>query len=88
VRVSQESLLRCNFRVAISNIKGNKDGSELNGAYHLLVYVADANLLRYKINSINKIKDALLDAAKEVGLEVNTDKTKYLVTRLKDKSII
>jgi hypothetical protein len=44
--------------------------------HQLLVY-ADVNLLVENINIINRKAKAILQAGKEVALEVNTDKTKY-----------
>jgi hypothetical protein len=37
----------------------------------------DVNLLGDKIDTIKKNMETLIDASKEVGLEVNTKKTKY-----------
>jgi hypothetical protein len=46
-------------------------------------------LLRDNSNNIKKNTEALTDASKEVGLEVNTEKTtsicRYLATRVKGK---
>jgi hypothetical protein len=54
-------------------------GLKLNGTYQLLVYADDGNLLGDNIDAIQKNMDTLNDASKEVGLEVNTEKTKYML---------
>jgi hypothetical protein len=53
-------------------------GLELNGTHQLLVYADDVNLLGDNINTINK-KQILIDASKEVGVEVNIEKTKCML---------
>jgi hypothetical protein len=44
----------------------------------LLVYAYDVSLWGRNRNIIKKNKGALLDTTEEVGLEVNTDITKYM----------
>jgi ribosomal protein S2 len=44
-----------------------------------MVYVDDVNLLSDNIDTIKENMDTLIDASKEVGLEVNTEKTKYIL---------
>jgi hypothetical protein len=51
----------------------------LNGTYQLLVYADGVNKLGWSIHTIRKNTDALLIASKEIGLEVNAEKTKYMV---------
>jgi hypothetical protein len=51
----------------------------LNGTHQLLAYADDVNLLGDNINIINKNTETLTDASKEVGLEVNVEKTKYML---------
>jgi len=55
------------------------DGWKLNGTHSLLVYADYVYFLGGNVHTIKKNAEALLVASKEIGLEVNADKTKYLV---------
>jgi aspartate carbamoyltransferase regulatory subunit len=50
----------------------------LNGTHQLLAY-ADDNTVGKNIDTVKKNTEALLDVSKEVGLEVNPDKIKYML---------
>jgi hypothetical protein len=54
-------------------------GLKLNGTHQLLAYADDVNLLGDSIHTIKKNTETLIDASKEVGLEINVDKTKYML---------
>jgi hypothetical protein len=54
-------------------------GLKLNGTCQLLVYADDVNLLGDNIDTIKKNTETVMGTNKEVGLEVNTQKTKYLL---------
>jgi hypothetical protein len=54
-------------------------GLKLNGTHQLLVYADDVNLLGDNVDTMKKNTEALIGASKEVGLEVNTEKTKYML---------
>jgi hypothetical protein len=63
---------------AIRKVQENQVGLKLNGAHQLLAYADDVNLLGYDIDTINKNTETLIDASKEVGIEVNVEKTEYM----------
>jgi hypothetical protein len=50
----------------------------MNGIHQLLAYSEDVNLLRDNIDTIRKNTETLIDASKEVGLEINIENTKYI----------
>jgi hypothetical protein len=54
-------------------------GLKLNGTYQLLTYANDVNLLGDNIHNIKKNRETLTDASKKVCLEINTEKTKYML---------
>jgi hypothetical protein len=64
---------------AIRKVQENQAGLKLDGTYQLLVYADDVNLLGDDIETIKKNTQTLIDASKEFGLEVNTEKTKYML---------
>jgi hypothetical protein len=67
------------FNFAIGKVQANQEGLKLNGKYQLLVYANYINILGESVHIINKNTEALLIASKEIGLEVNSEKTKYMV---------
>jgi hypothetical protein len=44
------------------------------GHFSSWLFVDDVNLLRYNIDTTNKNTETLIDASKEVGLEINVEK--------------
>jgi hypothetical protein len=64
---------------AIRRVQANQEDLKLNGTHQLLVYADDVNILGGSIHSIKKNTEDLVIASKAIGLEVNAEKTKYMV---------
>jgi hypothetical protein len=60
-------------------VQENQVGLKLNGTHQLLAYADDVNLLGDNIHTIEKKAETLIVASKEVGLEINVEKTKYML---------
>ena len=52
---------------------------KLNGTHQLLVYADDVNISGGSVHTVKENVEALVVASKEIELEVNADKTKYMV---------
>jgi hypothetical protein len=61
---------RCSITIAlecaIRKVQENQVGLKLNGTHQLLAYADDVNLLGDNIDSINKNRETLIDASKEL----------------------
>jgi hypothetical protein len=63
---------------AIRKVQKNQVGLKSNGTHQLLAYSEDVNLLGDNIDAIKKNTETLIDASKEVGLEINVEETMLL----------
>jgi hypothetical protein len=52
---------------------------KLNGTHQLLAYADDVILLGDNTETTKRNKETLIHASKELGLEVNMEKTKYML---------
>ncbi|KAJ4431814.1 hypothetical protein ANN_20419 [Periplaneta americana] len=72
---------------AIRKVQDNTEGLELNRLHQLLVYVDDVNMLGENPQTIRENTGLSLEASKEIGLEVNPEKTKYMIMS-RDENIV
>jgi hypothetical protein len=60
-------------------VQENQEGLKLIGKDQLLACADDVDIVGGHIDSIQKNTEALLDTSKKVGLEVNPEKSKYML---------
>jgi hypothetical protein len=75
------SPLNFNFvlEYTIRKVQETPVGLKLNGTHQLLAYADNVNLLGDNINTIEKNTETFIYASKEVGLEINVEKTKCVL---------
>ena len=64
---------------AIRSVQDNRISLELNGKHTLLVYT-DVNMLGENLQTIRENTEIFVKASKDIGLEINCEKTKYMIT--------
>ena len=76
------SPLLSNFALeyAIRRVQENRIGLKLNGKHQLLFYVDDVNMLGENLQTVRENAEIFIKVSKDIGLEVNSRKTKYMIT--------
>jgi hypothetical protein len=64
---------------AIRKVQETQVRLKVNRTHQLLAYADDVNLVGDNIDTIKKNTETLIDASKEIGLEINVEKTKYML---------
>ena len=78
--MKQSSLLfKFALEYAIKRVQVNQDGLNLNATHQLVVYADDVIMMGGIVHKIKENAKSLVPASKEIGIEVNADKTKYMV---------
>ncbi|KAJ4444084.1 hypothetical protein ANN_05873 [Periplaneta americana] len=72
---------------AIRKVQDNTECLKLNGLHQLLVYADDMNMLGENSQTIRENEEILVEASKVIGLEVNPEKTKYMIMS-RDQNIL
>jgi uncharacterized protein YaiI (UPF0178 family) len=64
---------------AIRKVQVNQEVLIFNGTHQLLIYADDGNILDRSKHIIKKSTEALVVVSREISLEANAEKTKYMV---------
>jgi len=78
VLISDTLFFNFPLQYAIRRDQVNHDGLKLNCSHWLLVYADDINILDRSKHTIKKTEASVV-ASKETALEINAEKTKYVV---------
>jgi hypothetical protein len=70
------------FRICQQEGRGKPGGTEIKWGKSAALHADDMNLLGDDIDTLNKNTESLIDTSKKVSLEVNTEKTKYMLLSL------
>jgi len=63
---------------AIRRVQMNQESLKLNGTHQRLAYADDINILGGSTQKLKKNAEALIADTREIGLEINAEKTKYM----------
>jgi hypothetical protein len=78
-------LFNFDLEYSIRRVQENQERLKLNRIQQLLAYTDYVNIMGENIGTTQKNTKALLDASKDVGLEVNPEKTKYMLMSCSQK---
>jgi hypothetical protein len=72
-------LFNFSLEYAVRKVQEDYVGLELNGTHQLSVYADHINLLGGSINTVKDNTENFLEFGRGVGLEINAEKTKYMI---------
>ena len=52
----------------------------MNGKHQLHVYADDVNVLKENLQTVRENTEIFIKASKDIGLEVTSENTKYMIT--------
>jgi hypothetical protein len=72
-------LFNITLEYAVRKVQESQVGLKLNGTHQMLAYADVVNLRGDNVDTIEKSRETLIGASKDVGLEINIEKIKYML---------
>ena len=72
---------------AIRRLQENRIWLKLNGKHQLFVYADEVNILRENLQIGRENTEIFIKASKDIGFEINSEKTKYMITSRQQNAV-
>jgi hypothetical protein len=70
----------------IRRVEENQEVLKFNGTHQLLAYADNVDMLGESVDTIKKNRETIIYVSKNAGLEVNAEKTKYMLISCHQKA--
>jgi hypothetical protein len=77
--ITNDLLFNFALEYVVRKVQENQMGLKLNATHQLLAYADDVNVMEDNIDTMRKNSELLIYASREVPLDINIERTKYVL---------